>query len=301
MTARQVRKLGVISAAGVAMVQQIHQQAEHAEHLGAEGALMFARVARAVRQSVAMGRSLGAHDAACSDGQLGQLDMVSEIGAALIERLRLQIRGTDWFNGLDALMMARLAVATERTILLEQRINAERALTPDERNAAQKAHAVAARRRRPRRAGAPAGAAPGAAIPQAVAPAVLTTMVSGLAQALGENEGDADGTEAPDGAACDAALPPEDFAHPSVEAEIGGRSLAEIAEEACRLTGVAPEPGLFEAEAQGGAQTDGPMPLAAPASPGLSAPMGRRGEGDEAGVESPPITPRESRHDPPSG
>ena len=181
-----MRKLGVISAAGVAMVQQIHQQAEHAEYLGAEGALMFARVARAVRQSVAMGRGLGAHDAACSDGQLGQLDMVSEIGAALIERLRLQIRGCDWFNGLDALMMARLAVATERTILLEQRINAERALTPDERDAAQKAHAVAARRKRPRRAGVPNGAA----VPQAAAPAVLTIMVSGLAQALGENEGD---------------------------------------------------------------------------------------------------------------
>jgi len=147
----------------------------------------------------------------------------------------------------------------------------------------------------------PNGTAPGAAIPQAAAPAVLTTMVSGLAQALGENEGDADGIEAPDGAACDAVLPPEDFAHPSVEAEIGERSLAEIAEEACRLTGVAPEPGLFEAAAQVDAQAEGPMSSAAPTSPGLSAPMGRRGEDDAAGADCPPITPRDGGHDPPSG
>ena len=97
----------------------------------------------------------------------------------------------------------------------------------------------------------------------------------------------------------------------SVEDEIGGRSLAEIAAEACRLTGISPEPGLFEAPGQAteageatapeAAQTDAPVPLASPTSPDLSAPTGRRGEDGDGSGDSPPIAPRESKHDPPLG
>ena len=73
LAARQVRKLQIISMAGVTMAQQIAKQAEDANYLGAEGALMFARVARTVRQTVAMERSLGAHAAEPSDAQLNKL------------------------------------------------------------------------------------------------------------------------------------------------------------------------------------------------------------------------------------
>ena len=128
-------------------------------------------------------------------------------------------------------------------------------------------------------------------------------MVSGLAQALGENEGDADGTEAPDGAACDAVLPPEDFAHPSVEAEIGGRSLAEIAEEACRLTGVAPEPGLFEARDEAAAAVALPGAVHPPTAAGAAKVEGGgvASPVPDAGAGLPPEPPQQSGHDPPSG
>ena len=61
LVARQVRLLGTISMAGTRMTQQMWRQADEAKYLGAEGALMFARLARAVRQTIAMERRLGAH------------------------------------------------------------------------------------------------------------------------------------------------------------------------------------------------------------------------------------------------
>ena len=59
---------------------------------------------------------------------------------------------------------------------------------------------------------------------------------------------DKEGSERADAQALDERLPAEDLTPMSVEDEIGGRSLAEIAEAACRLTGIEPEPELFEAD-----------------------------------------------------
>ena len=123
----------------------------------------------------------------------------------LADQMRQQTVGRNWCAGHDVLMMARIALATERTMVLERRIDAEFALTDAERSAAQKKHAAAAKRRpRPRAPQTGAGLLPGP-----IAPGMLSTVVAVLSAALGANEGDAQGTEALDAAAdSDAHLPP---------------------------------------------------------------------------------------------
>ena len=231
--------------AGVTLAQQIAKQADDAKFVGAEGALMFARVARAVRQTIAMERYLGAHFDELSDEQLGKLQAISGIGTHLVERLKQQTVARNWFGGFDALMLTRLTVATERTMVMERRIDGEYALSHAERSAAQKRHAAEARRLRRQRKKAEAAPAE-VQIPGPVGPKALSAIVAVLAAALGQHEGDRQAAGPDDAAAqCDAGLAPEGFAPVSVEAEIGGRSLGEVAAEACRVIGITPEPGLF--------------------------------------------------------
>ena len=156
---------------------------------------------------------------------------------------------------------------------------------------------------RPRAPQAGAGLLPGP-----IAPGMLSTVVAVLSAVLGANEGDAQGAEALDAApAGDAHLPPEDLAQVSVEAEIGGRSLAEIAAEACRVTGVAAEPEYFCAAPDGDAApeivTDATKPDAT--TPDVTDPDARQGDADapRAPHAGPPHAGegegREPTHDPP--
>src|SRR5271165_4163803 len=307
LVARQVRLLGGISMAGTRMTQRMWRQANDAKYLGAEGALMFARIARAVRQTIAMERRLGAHAEADSKQQQAKLFAISNAGEALVDRLIAQDGARNWMNGQSALMMIRLTVATERTMALMDRIADESKLTPAERTAAQRQRAerAAAKARRQHARQIQTGTEPPAKAGKPVGRSVHEVL---LAEAVSDFEGDPEGSERADAQALDERLPPEDLTPVSVEDEIGGRSLAEIAAEACRLTGIEPEPGLFEAAGKAGeaaaaeaAQTDAPVPLASPTSPDLSAPTGRRGEDGDGSGDSPPIAPRESKHDPPSG
>jgi len=106
---------------------------------------------------------------------------------------------------------------------------------------------------------------------------------------------------------CDAGLAEKDLTPVSVDAEIGDRSLAHIAAEACKVAGVAPTPELFEAsedaaEADGEASATKATPDQA-ADPPTAAEMLKvdGGEADGpapyAGLNQPP----DSKHDPPSG
>jgi len=114
-------------------------------------------------------------------------------------------------------------------------------------------------------------------------------------------EGDEAGSERADAQALDERLPPEHLTPLSVENE--------IAEAACRLMGIEPEPEPFEADGAAATQADVTRTEAAQAdatpeqsvSEALEAPKVDAGEADgpasDAGVNQPP----DSQHDPPSG
>ena len=75
MAGRETLAMAARGKAAGGNPQQMWRQADEAKYLGAEGALMFARVARAVRQTMAMERRLGAHADAITqpgDGQAGR-------------------------------------------------------------------------------------------------------------------------------------------------------------------------------------------------------------------------------------
>ena len=339
---RQVRRLGEIATTGTNLALQIVRRVEAARWLDAPEALRFARVARAVRQTIAMERCLGAHDDAINDRQMAKLNALSEAADALIARVAWQNLDSDWAFA-NAMMTLRLTVATERTMALQWRLDEESLLTPQQRTAAWRRRLPPRRKAKPKAekdAGqaAPApgdapptqqdapGVAPGEAagpgrVSEAAAAAVMTMITDAVTDFDGKPEGKpADGTEEADRLA-------RDLAAPRIEDEIGSRSLAEIAKEACEVIGIAPAAELL-ADADGeAAETDAApeatVPAACPTSPGLSAPAGRRGEdgrGDEdergddgpgddggeapepgPGAGSSPIPPPESAHDPPSG
>ena len=310
LVARQVRLLGGISMAGTRMTQRMWRQANDAKYLGAEGALMFARIARAVRQTIAMERRLGAHAEADSKQQQAKLFAISNAGEALVDRLIEQDGARNWVNGQSALMMIRLTVATERTLALMDRIADESKLTPAERTAAQRQRAerAAAKERRQHARQIQTGTEPPA---KAGKPAGRSVHEVLLAEAVADFEGDEAGSERADAQALDERLPPEDLTPMSVEDEIGGRSLAEIAEAACRLMGIEPEPELFEADGAAttpeatqieAAPTEAPPSEPAPeASKTAEGPKANGGEADtpapDAGTDQPP----DSQHDPPTG
>ena len=157
----------------------------------------------------------------------------------------------NWVNGQATLMMVRLTVATERTMALMDRIAAEYALTPAERTAAQqqRAERAAAKAKRQRVRQIQTGMEPPGQAAEPVSQAVFEAL---LAEAVSDFEGDPEGSERADAQALDERLPPEDLTPLSVEDEIGGRSLAEIAAAACRLTGIEPEPGVVRGGRRGG-------------------------------------------------
>ena len=320
LAACQVRQLADIATAGAHLGEQMVKQAEAANYVGVEGALMFARISRAVRQTIGMERSLGAHYENPSKRQMAKLFSLTVAGNALIQRLTQQNIAHNWLDGPGSLMMLRLTVATQRTMVLLRRIDGEFDLTPAERNALWK------RRPRRRRAVPAKAAAPGApqAAPVAAAPvpvpvppdATLAQTFELLKGTLDDLQDEDKETREPKEAlpGCDAGLADEDLTPVSVEDEIGDRSLAEIAAEACKVTGVVPTPELFAAADEAEAsevEASATETSAPPTSPGLSAaaelPTGRRGDdgvgvpGSDAGTPARSVPPPDSQHDPPSG
>src|SRR5271165_2099347 len=136
LAAEQARLLAEIATAATHAGQQIVRQAEAAQWLDAERALLFARVTRAVRQTIGMERSLGAHDDPLSERQKAKLYALMTAGGALIRRLGEQNRDPGFLDGPGALMMLRLDAATKRTMALLRRIDGECALAPAQRSAA---------------------------------------------------------------------------------------------------------------------------------------------------------------------
>ena len=139
----QALLLADIATAGAHLGQQMVRQAEQANWLGVEGALMFARVNRAVRQTIAMERSLGAHFEDVTERQRAKLYALMNAGGALIQRLTRQNLDRNFLDGPGGLMMLRLSTATERTMQLLRRIDDEKLLSD--------AHRSAIWQRRPRR------------------------------------------------------------------------------------------------------------------------------------------------------
>ena len=288
---RQVRQLGEIATMGTNLALQIVRRVEAARWLDAPEALRFARVARAVRQTIAMERCLGAHDDAINDRQMAKLNALSEAADALMARVAWQNLDSDWAFA-NAMMTLRLTVSTERTMALHWRLDEESRLTDAERRAAWRRRLPPRRKAKSKAAEKDAGQAappgedaPGDApgpgrVSEAAAAAVMTMITDAVTDFEGKPEGKpADGTEEADRLA-------RDLAAPGIEDEIGGRSLAEIAKEACEVIGIEPAAELLADEDgaadQAVAATDAPVPADFPTSPGLSAPTGRRGD-DEPG------------------
>ena len=157
--ALQLRKLVAMSEAGAAIARQLTRQATDAKWFGADGAVTFSRIARAVRQTIVMEIRLSSFDPARSERQLAALTAISEVGVEAIERLRAQILDRNWVGDRDGIAFARLATATRMTIALEARILGELEMTAAERAAAQaKRDAVWRQRHDAQPAGKDAGA-----------------------------------------------------------------------------------------------------------------------------------------------
>src|SRR5271165_2687972 len=109
--AMRVDRLARLSTSGARLAEHIVRQANAAKYLPPEGALMFARLARAVRLSIALERRMGGHDRGCSVVQIGKLNTLAGIGIALVDRLELQSEDRAWFNSVGTLMFARLSGA----------------------------------------------------------------------------------------------------------------------------------------------------------------------------------------------
>src|SRR5271165_1432790 len=268
------------------MAQQMVRQAVEARWVGVEGALLFARVARAVRQTIGMERTLGAHCDAATERQRAKLYALMNAGGTLIQRLTRQNLDRNFLDGPGGMMMLRLTTATERTMLLLVRLDDERALPEARRDAIWKRRS---RRSRPvaraPQAPAPAATATQAASVAAPPPGQPSDMSLGQAYAL--LAGSMDDIEGMEKRGEDPALVGDTHARDeslsmlSVEEEIGDRSLAEIAKAACRVVGMVPAAKLVDEAAAERDASATEVDADSPTSPGLSAPAGRRGEDED--------------------
>ena len=238
---RQVRQLGEIATMGTNLALQIVRRVEAARWLDAPEALRFARVARAVRQTIAMERCLGAHDDAINDRQMAKLNALSEAADALMARVAWQNLDSDWAFA-NAMMTLRLTVSTERTMALHWRLDEESLLTDAERRAAWRRRLPPRRKAKSKAAekdagqAAPPGDAPGDApgpgrVSEAAAAAVMTMITDAVTDFEGKPEGKpADGTEEADRLA-------RDLAAPGIEDEIGGARWPRSPKRRARLSG----------------------------------------------------------------
>jgi hypothetical protein len=213
--ALRIRKLEDISGAGVKLATQIRERAAAALGFGLADAWAFARLARGVRQTVAMEiRLFGCIDAERTARQMAKLAAVSDAGMALA-RLIDRLVDEQKLPALDiAGQFLRVARAVRLVIAMEDWVEADSRMPEAQRMAERarrtaEAAAIAEGQRQRKAEEAPAVAAPPKSVPTV-----------GLAA--------------------------ENLYEPDIHAEIGDRSLAEVVGAACKDIGVDCDLGLFD-------------------------------------------------------
>jgi hypothetical protein len=223
LAALRIRKLEDISGAGVKLAVQIRERADATLGGGLVDAWGFARLARGVRQTVAMEiRLCGCIDPGRTARQMAKLAAVSDAGMALA-RLLERLLSEQKSPALDIVgQFLRVARSVRLVIAMEDWVDTDRRMPEAQR--------VAARARR---------AAEAAAI------------AARARQRRAEKAQDAAGADAFVSAA---GLKDEDLYEPDIHAEIGDRSVAEVVGAACKDIGVDCDLGLFaEAADEAGA------------------------------------------------
>jgi hypothetical protein len=219
--ALRIRKLEEISDAGVKLAVGIRERADAALGGGLADAWGFARLARGVRQTVAMEiRLFGCIDPGRTARQMAKLSAVSDAGMALA-RLLERLLSEQKSPALDIVgQFLRVARSVRLIIAMEDWVDTDRRMPEAQR--------VAARVRR---------AAEAAAI------------AARARQRRAEKAQDAAGAAE---FVSTAGLKDENLYEPDIHAEIGDRSVAEVVGAACKDIGVDCDLGLFLEAAAGG-------------------------------------------------
>jgi hypothetical protein len=212
--ALRIRKLEEISDAGVNLAVGIRERAEAAVGGGLPDAWGFARLARGVRQTVAMEiRLFGCIDPERATRQMAKLSAVSDTGMALA-RLLDRLLSERKSASLDIVgQFLRVARTVRLVIAMEDWVETDSRMPEAQR--------VAARARRATEAAAIAARA---------------------RQRRAEKAQDAAG---PEECVSAAGLKAENLYEPDIHAEIGDRSVAEVVGAACKDIGVDCDLGLF--------------------------------------------------------
>ena len=136
LVTQQMQRLEDISLAAMVMACQIETQAQEANFVGSGGDLMFARNARALRQTIAMEMNISpGGDPDLTSRQMKKLGAVADVGVSLIVVLRTQVVKARWHSPEEALMFARIARAVRQTQAMETRVDADGRLSDEERAA----------------------------------------------------------------------------------------------------------------------------------------------------------------------
>lgn len=99
LVTQQMQRLEDISLAAMVLACQIETQAEEAKCVGFGGDLMFARNARALRQTIAMENNLcPGNDPGLTERQMKKLGAVADVGVSLIVILRQQVVKQRWYS-----------------------------------------------------------------------------------------------------------------------------------------------------------------------------------------------------------
>jgi hypothetical protein len=213
--ALRIQKLEDISEAGVKLATQIRERADAAFGGGVTDAWGFARLARGVRQTVAMEiRLFGNIDPERTTRQMAKLAAVSDAGMALA-RLLERLLSEQKSPALDIVgQFLHVARGVRLVIAMEDWVEADSRMPEAQRMA-----------ERARRA--------------AEAAAIAECRRSRQAEK-------AQGGTAPEACGAAAGLRAESLCEPDVHAEIGDRSVAEVVAAACRDIGVDCDLGLFD-------------------------------------------------------
>ena len=262
----RVYKLEAMSEAGLIMVQTMKQHADAGHSIGIDEAWSFARLARGLRQTLAMEIQLfPGIERERTDGQLHKLRKFSRIGLEFLGQITERVHERQKIRREDATAFSNISRAVRLVIAMEDWVDHESCM-PEPERLAERARRSAAERAR-----------------QARAP-----------RARGTETGWAEGSGTP-------AYRDECLSEPDIYAELGDRTTVEIVAAACADLGVECDLALFtdavtEAEAQPEADvSSGAGGAAATVRPG-SQDAAERGSDHTVLVAK----PQASGHDPPA-